>query len=226
MDRESILRRLRGLAAKTTGNGCTEEEALAAAEMVASLLDRYGFDQADLGLIEKEEIKEYPLTECGAKIGSLMGVVKAVANYCDMKVWKSSGQVVFFGRETDGLLAKHLMSSFQNAMLLGWFSYRRSLEAAATPRAKESYEIGMMGRLSTRLNQMKGARSAKVDEQTGRTGQSLVLVKTVDVDAAFKALGWKLKPARRTKGKSVEGNAYVAGQSAGDNVNITTGIAA
>ncbi len=228
MERESILRRLRGLAAKTTGAGCTEEEALAAAQMLASLMDRYGFDQAAIGSIEREEIKEFALTECGTNIGNLQYVVVAVASYCDVRAWRAEdGFIRFFGREPDGMLAKYLMVAFHHAMVLGWFVYRRSNPGVAKqPHAKKSFELGMMGRLSSRLNTMKAARSAHVDEATGATGQSLVVQRIAEVNEALEAHGVKIRAARRSKARRYAAGAYHAGQAEGDKVNITTGIAA
>jgi Protein of unknown function (DUF2786) len=39
---ESLIKKLQSLQNKTTANGCTEQEALHAAEKVAELLDKYG----------------------------------------------------------------------------------------------------------------------------------------------------------------------------------------
>lgn len=41
MNRDAISRRIRALRAKTVENGCTEAEALAAAELLADLLAKY-----------------------------------------------------------------------------------------------------------------------------------------------------------------------------------------
>lgn len=41
-DRENILRRIRGLHSKTIDSGCSEQEALAASELMGKLLEKYG----------------------------------------------------------------------------------------------------------------------------------------------------------------------------------------
>src|SRR5271157_4816145 len=46
--RDSLLRRIRALAAKTVAAGCTESEALAASSLLARLVDKYGFTFADI----------------------------------------------------------------------------------------------------------------------------------------------------------------------------------
>ena len=50
LERSRVKARIRALAEKTTSNGCTEAEALSAAEMVGRLLERYALtmEQVDL----------------------------------------------------------------------------------------------------------------------------------------------------------------------------------
>jgi len=225
MTRDSILKRLQGLAAKSVASGCTEDEALSAADMLGRLMDRYGFDKADLGKIEKEKIDQHTLTECGDNIGSLKFVVPAVATYCDVKVWMSGKVVQLFGRDTDVMIAKHLLVSFQYTMMLEWFKYRRSQPGKTPNSAKTSFELGMMQRISARLKDMKSDRNSFVDQETGMTGTSLVVQKTQVVAEAFKALDLKLKSGR-SRGRRVDSNSYAAGRAAGDRVGIRTAIGA
>jgi hypothetical protein len=244
MDREAILNRLRALAARTTDNGCTEAEALMAASKLASMMDRYDFDQADLATSgEPEEVVNrnhfVPRTKT---LGNLKFVLKATAEFCDCRVWGSNAQVekrgrvevgVYFGRESDVLMAVYLTHLFETAARTGWSEYRASLGAVLDPVTgrpkangnkmdRNSFECGMMKRLSERLREMKAARNAHVDDQTGRTGQSLVVTKNRLVEQAFQALSVKLHSRNYKTRFNVAG--YDAGRSAADRVNITTGI--
>ncbi|TAJ39849.1 MAG: DUF2786 domain-containing protein, partial [Reyranella sp.] len=72
-DLDSLLKRLQALRAKTVENGCTEGEALAAAEKVAELLDRHDLSLSDLEIraapcerrvYETHLKKRIPLDEC------------------------------------------------------------------------------------------------------------------------------------------------------------------
>jgi hypothetical protein len=47
-----VKARIRALAEKTTSNGCTEAEALSAAEMVGRLLERYALTMEEVDLRE------------------------------------------------------------------------------------------------------------------------------------------------------------------------------
>ena len=225
-----MLAKLRAMAGRTTAAGCSEAEALSAAEMLGKMLDQYGFSHADLGKVAREEIKEHRLTECGAVIGNVSRVATSVADFCDVKVWKSTmdGSLTFFGRESDCLVAKQMMISFYHAVGIEWFLYKRANPGVAKqPNAKKSFEFGMVGRLASRVREMKMARSAHVDQASGKTGQSLVVQRIAEVDEAMEARNIKIGKARKSRvTRNVSAQAWVAGQSAADRVNITTGITA
>ena len=53
-DLDKLKTRLQALRAKTIANGCTEEEALAAAAKVAELLDRHDLSITDLEIREEQ----------------------------------------------------------------------------------------------------------------------------------------------------------------------------
>jgi hypothetical protein len=98
---ERLLQRIRGLRAKTVAQGCTEEEALAAAEKVAELLDRHGLSLSELDFqaqpcdgigIQTNRRRFAPIDIC----------VPGIAAFFDCRVWveQSKGRAlryVFFG---------------------------------------------------------------------------------------------------------------------------------
>jgi hypothetical protein len=54
MDRNSLLEKIRALMSKTTENGCTEAEALAALDKARALMDAYEVTDEDLQLSKAE----------------------------------------------------------------------------------------------------------------------------------------------------------------------------
>ncbi len=56
MVEKSLLKRIDALRQKTTGRGCTEAEAIAAAEKAAELMRDYGLTEADLS-IEQQSVR-------------------------------------------------------------------------------------------------------------------------------------------------------------------------
>jgi len=233
-NRSGILRRIRGLMAKTTGNGCTESEALAAASLLAKLVDKYGFTPIDM----EEPLEKLTETLVSAKGASpSLRFAMAVAAYCDCKVFnrKSTNELVFFGQEVDSLLAGYLMSLLSHANETGWKAYLKAERAAGLQAGKSSkqktldrvsYNLGFGRTVTDRLRDMKVERSATVDTESGRAGGALVLVKNAVVTEEY-AKRYATKPARRTRfSYQAESSAYGAGQSNGRNVAINAGIGA
>ena len=83
---EKVKARIRALTAKTVAHGCTEAEALAAAEMVGRLLDRYALSMDQVALRATACVQvELPLR--GRQRRPIDGCVTAIARFCDCKVW-------------------------------------------------------------------------------------------------------------------------------------------
>jgi len=78
-DLTRVVERIRGLRAKTIDQGCTEEEAIAAARKVAELLDRYGLSLSEIDIksqacagiaIETSRKRLGPLDECARSVAA------------------------------------------------------------------------------------------------------------------------------------------------------------
>jgi Protein of unknown function (DUF2786) len=230
--REALIKRIRALQSKTLENGCTEQEALAATELAAKLIDKFGFDQSEL------EMKLEPLTEdtylgpYKTLQGSLF-VAMATASYCDVHMFRAhNGRrwiLKTFGRESDVAVANYLLNMFATAFMSEWREYCKSYSARTGQamtvergKLKKAFDLGMGNRLSKRLKEMKEARNKHIDPNSGRTGQDLVVLKNAVVDEEF-AKRYKTK-SRSTRGSPINADAYHAGQAAGDRVAINPGV--
>jgi hypothetical protein len=103
-----VKARIKALVDKTVSNGCTEAEAMAAAEMVGRLLERYALSMEEIDVREERCVQiEVPIG--GKQRRPIDGCVTAIARFCDCKVWVSRDAVipsyVFFGFEADVPLA-------------------------------------------------------------------------------------------------------------------------
>ena len=103
-----VKARIKALAEKTVSNGCTEAEAMAAAEMVGRLLERYALSMEEIDVREAQCVRnEIPIG--GKQRRPIDGCITAIARFCDCKVWIArDGAVpsyVFFGFESDTTLA-------------------------------------------------------------------------------------------------------------------------
>ena len=109
-----VKARIKALAEKTVSNGCTEAEAMAAAEMVGRLLERYALSMEEIDVREAHCVRvEVPIG--GRQRRPIDGCVPAIARFCDCKVWISRDadvpSYVFFGFESDTALASLSLQS-------------------------------------------------------------------------------------------------------------------
>ena len=178
---------------KTTSNGCTEAEALSAAEMVGRLLERYALTMKQVDL-RQNACMQLEVHAGGQRRRPVDGCVVAIARFCDCKVWLTRGELgvtyVFFGMETDAMLGRYLFEVVGMALrteLAGFKARNPSLHDVGLRRAGESFQHGMVARIATRLTADKTDREAAVATQRA-TGQALMLIKQSLVDEAFGAL--------------------------------------
>lgn len=230
--RQDLIKRIRALQAKTVQNGCTEQEALAAATLAAKLIDKFGFEQSEL------EIKLEPLTEDtylgpGKTLAGAWYVASAIQDYCDVRAFREQvgdrHVIKVFGRETDVALANYLLNLCATAFVHEWRAFAKQYRqetgqtvAQKPGNTKRAFELGMGSRLSQRFKEMKAARNTQMDPNSNRTGKDLVLVKNAVVDEEF-AKRYKTKETKSRSGKT-DISAYLAGVSAGNRVSINPGV--
>ncbi len=215
--------RIKALTERTVARGCTEAEAMMAAEMVGRLLERYALS------MEEVDVRQEPCVQTEVPVGGkrrrpIDVCVPALARFCDCKVWlaRTEGQAhyVFFGFATDTALAAYLFAVIARAIENGLSEFRRgpgALAGTALRRASVSFQGGMAARVAERLDTMHAAREASVAAQRP-TGTALIIVRHQVVDEAFRARKVRL---RSLPGLMLRRNAaFRAGQEAGERVNL------
>jgi hypothetical protein len=219
-DLDRLTARIQALRAKTIANGCTEEEALAAAAKVAELLDRYELSLSDVEMraapcdrlaYESGRKKRIPLDDC----------VGAIAAFCDCKVWREKNpageaRYVFFGLKADIVAAHALAELIDTAVRTELGRYKTSRDYLRFRHqdrhmANASFALGMVARIGDRLVAMKAERDA-VNRSSGR---DLVVLKSSVVEAEMQKLDLRLRTVR-SRGRMVMTDAYEAGGLAGD----------
>lgn len=131
---DTIKARIRALMARTTANGCTEAEAMAAAERAMAMMREHGLspDLVECGeqRVRLGRLKMHPMDR-------LWG---AVAHVCRCQVWRhSNGQdawIVYFGREPWPEIAAWLHGVIQGAHDRGLREYRKTPVYKARRTAK------------------------------------------------------------------------------------------
>jgi hypothetical protein len=233
-----VKARIKALTDKTVANGCTEAEALSAAEMVGRLLERYALSMDEIEVRSARCVQvEVPIG--GQRRRPIDGCVPAIARFCDCKVWlapateddpQAAGaadgprpkRYIFFGFETDAGLARYLYQVIERAIASETTVFKQAnprLRAVRLRKASSSFQHGLVARVAARLETMHDEREASVRAQRA-TGTALMLVKQHVVDEAFRETDVRLV-SMSAIGPTVITKAYQEGMTAGDRVNLS-----
>jgi hypothetical protein len=188
--------------------------------MVGRLLERYALT------MEQVDLRETPCIQLEVHAGGqrrrpVDGCVVAIARFCDCKVWLTRGEIgvtyIFFGLETDAVLCRYLFEVVVMALRteLGGFKARNPrLRDVGLRRSSESFQHGVVARISARLTTDHTAREAAVATQRA-SGTALMLFKHSIVEEAFAATQTWLVSTRRAT-RTIVRSAYQDGLQAGD----------
>ena len=226
---DRLKTRLQGLRSKTTDNGCTEAEALLAADKVAELLDRYDLSLTDVEIrtaqcvqrpYETRRKKRIPLDDC----------IGEIANFCDCRVWREKSQsgnprYVFFGLPSDVDGAHYLAELIDNAVRSELGRYKNSdsyrlFRHQDRHLANSSFMLGMIASIAGKLAAMKRERDAVKDG----SGRDLVVLKASIVDAELAKLDLNLRTVS-VPGvtRMISPTAYEVGEAVGVSLTINPG---
>ena len=233
-----VKARIKALTDKTVANGCTEAEAMSAAEMVGRLLERYALSMDEIEVREARCVQaEVPMG--GRRRRPIDACVPAIARFCDCKVWltrgarpkpaddnfdwtQPSGRYVFFGFETDTALATYLFAVIDRAILTEAAAFKEAnpaLRAVRLRRASASFQHGLTARVAARLDAMHLAREASVGAQRS-TGTALILARHRVVEDAFREADVRLV-SMTAIGRRRIASAFRDGWRAGERVNLS-----
>jgi hypothetical protein len=213
---------------KTTSNGCSEAEALTAAEMIGKLMQEYDLSMSEIEF-KNEEFLTLTIDTDSRIAAPIHSVINSIGLYTDTKVWFTRGAKIvysFFGTKKDTEIAGFLYNLLVGAIKMETESFKKTdsykLSSLNGRTKTSSFANGMATRLSHRLQEMKREQEVKNES----TSTSLVPVNKMSIVLdQFGKLNIGLKTSvRRTTAGSYD--AYRAGQAAGDRVNINGGLRA
>lgn len=219
-DREKLAARIRALRAKTVENGCTEGEAMAAAEKLAQLLADHNMtlDEADL---RASPFTRHDHVGAGTVGLKLWKVASAVAALTNTRTWTGGRDaptgITFLGLAHEVEVAAYLLTICERAMRTEAASVLRGIRHL--PQSKQAARLvpfvdGMADRLARRIRDMIPAAPV---------GMGLVVLRNALIDAEMARRGIELEsggPARRP----LDTADYRAGASAADKVALNSGI--
>ncbi len=228
-DIDRLVQRIQALRAKTIEQGCTEQEALAAAEKVAELLDRYGLSLSELDLrrqncegigVETDRKRRGPIDDC-------MGTIAA---FFDCRVWCETSEdatlrYIYFGLPADVQAAVYLHDLIALAFATETAAFQaaeiyRSTHSSRRRSATNSFQVGLARGIIRKLDTLRQARDVTGGSTNGR---ALVPIKEAIIDAEMDRLGLSLR-RRSAVRRMVLPAAFSAGQEAGERFEYRPGI--
>lgn len=239
MERNRVISLIRKLCARTVDRGCTESEALEAANRVGRLLAVYNLT-IDQVYLDSQQCVEKRIQTTLNRSG-IDGCVVAIAQFCDCKVWREKDQnrdsfYVFFGLETDTGMAAYLYGVINQAIQCETALFKRGdIYTSVFSRRKSlttSFQKGMADRISYRIRTMKQQHSSQpksspeissTEMPTSSHGTAIVLAKQHKVENEFARLGISVRKAPVSR-YFRHGQAWAAGNEAGDKVNLNRPI--
>lgn len=217
-ERESICGKIRALRAKTVENGCTEEEAMAAAAKAAEMLARYNLtvDEVELRASPFEQHRETHVDHVGDR---LWKVAAGVSELTGATSWKSGPgvhpvEVNFFGFQHEVEISVYLLEICASAMRREQSRILHGGVRAVTPKQRARlypFLDGMADRLYRRLVEMK---------PPPLTGKGLVVLRDALIKAAM-PVALREKAGRPSRDAD---EAYLDGLRAGDRVSLNPGL--
>lgn len=222
-----IRKRLRRLRRMTVANGCTEAEAMRAAEIVMRLIDRYGLREADL----ENELSPQPTFGRRRQVVDALWPTVAFVTGC--QGWITRGdrlRYTYFGRESDVMVAAYL-----HELLLGAFrrecqafragqEYRRRRKRKTRNAAMKAFQEGMVARLRRRLVQLWWLRAKRTGDADAFIEAGDAHRKRLDADLAERGLLFTSLAALKLPDRRFD-EARMDGIRAAERTDIDPGVA-
>jgi hypothetical protein len=219
--REKLIDKVKALFAKTTANGCTEEEMLSSLAKARALIDSYEItdDELKLSREEKAILRDESEEDARDSHGIKGQLGSAVARYCRVRIYRDSSKagLTFVGFKADIDWAAWLIDHLADFVHDSLFEY---LLDCLAPDGKErkreirSFVYGCTERIS--------ARAIEISDQStpaGVNGKALVVIRDQAIADLLKAEGICLQ-SRSSSSSNISDGARAAGQSAGDRASF------
>jgi len=212
---DRVKRLIRELQKKTEDNGCSEHEAMAAAQKMGQLLEDYQLNIDEVGI--REDASQCRKNEVYAQDQFAGTLISGIRAFCGIIAYQESGtghgmKYVLFGTPHDLEIALYLYEVCAEAMDHDWVNYMN--EHGYSMKKRASFRMGFAGRVYDRLRQMKAERDAR----NASTSRALVVLKDQLVKAEWAKQGVKLVKSRGTV--AADSHAYGHGHAAGGRVNL------
>lgn len=227
-----IAAKMHALLQKTVAHGCTEAEALSAAEMFVKLQAEYKITLSDIELLA-DPVNEYSFDRADA-LSFLPEdyCVEGISELCGVKIWhvKRDEKTLFtndvhkvrllsiLGVESDVKFAHWLYEMIASAISSSFSTFANTIIYKRNPNqldAANSFKLGMAVRINTRLRELAGQAETVVSA----TGTDVAVIRNQKLDAALKQRNYTFNAVQAVDKLSDE-KARQQGMAAADSVNL------
>jgi hypothetical protein len=220
-DRNSIIDKIKALLAKTTANGATEHEMLAALDKAAAMQDAYDITDEELRIAKDEAAMLHadpPDLKDPHKIK--WRLTYGIAQFCGVQIFRSRHETGLkcIGMPSDVQFAMWLLDNLADFIFNAL--YEHLIGCCAPPSERRiitrSFTEACCGRITDRLLELV-ERSKKARTSNGR---ELVVVKDTAIKAFMKEHDIRLRTTCCSSSSNVDAAAQAAGRAAGDRASF------
>ena len=221
VDRDPIIDKIKALLAKTTANGATEHEMMAALDKASAMMDAHDITDEDLQLTKAEAVMLHadpPDLKDPHKIK--WRLCYGVGKFCNVQIYRSCHQTGLkcIGMPSDVQFAMWLLDSLADFVFAELYGHLIGCLAPQSERRViiRSFTAACCGRIRHRLLSLV-ERSEAVRTSNGR---ELVIVKDAAIKAFMKDKGIHLRMSSGYSPTTFDAAAEAAGHAAGDRASF------
>jgi len=220
-NRDTIIDQIKALLSKTTANGCTEAEELAAISKAAAMRDAYVVTDEELALTKEETaILHKDAPDLADPHGIKWRLTHGAAKFCGVQIFRTRRQTGLkaIGMPSDVQFAMWLLDHLADFVFAQLMEYLITDCAPSTERRTiiRSFIEGCTDRINDRLLELI-ERSNTTQSSNGR---ALVVVKDAAIKALMKNLGIRLRTCSGYSSANVNQSARAAGSAAGERATV------
>jgi hypothetical protein len=223
---EKIINKIRALLAMTVDNGCSENEALIAAEHARRIMLEYNFSMSDIEIKESKCVGKTK-TYMRKQIHDTFNLIGIIAKFTNTKGFivriNNCINVCFFGMEHDVIFSHYLLDIFYNCSEFEWNKWKEEHKNSIIhgKKLRTSFMLGFVNRINDRINNMIFKNESHCEN--GKTGSALIILKNQIVDSAWAAENISLRGGK-SREVTVISSIYSDGQQAANKVHINRGL--
>src|SRR5215469_15240087 len=216
-DRNSIIEKIKALLAKTTANGATEAEMLAALDKAAAMQDAYDITDEELQIAKYEAVEQRSDPPDLKDPHSIKWRLSyAVAQFCGVTIYRSPRQTGLkcIGMPSDVQFAMWLLDTLADFVFAELYSHLIGCLAPKSERRiiMRSFTEACCERITDRLLALV---ERSIAERT-TNGRELVVVKDAAIKAFMKEHDIHLRTCSGYSSSNTNAAAQSAGRAAGD----------